>query len=347
GVTETIEDRQGEVKLYYSIYKGERTPSGIPRNRENYLQHLNSVIEQVTKSNEGYKKLMLTNKSIANEVGFENLFSIFNRRYTDVKDELEKDLGRLQLLDLAELSKAYSSKNFNYVIKELKKAGFITSSIEHKKKIRTILDGILVADHGAIKLLELAFENKLLKRSDSYKSYIDRKDVFLREIEKDEFYPKFKECYESGQNTFLRMAKEENDLNEKVFNEYEKLYKKEQFYNDLFSNKIKFIEIMNYFSYLNEDTEYITMHKTKGSGIKNVMVILDEYFWYQKYKFKMIFDSTESDLERKLYNQKLFYVACSRAINNLICVKVISSEEEDDLLGYFTNHNEITLVNNN
>ena len=328
GVTETIEDRQGEVKLYYSIYHGERTASGNPKNKDEYLQQLNFVLEQVSRYNEGFKKLMLTNKSIANEVGFEKLYSVFNKRYADVKDEIEKDLGRLQLLDLAELSKAYSSKNFNYVITELKKAGFIVSSIEDKKKISSTLDRILVAEHGAIELVELAFKNKLLKKSDAYSSYINRKDAFLSEIEKDEFYPTFKELYDGGNNTFPRMAKEDDSLNLEVFNNYERLFKKERFYNDLFSDKIKFNEIMNYFSYLNEETDYITMHKTKGSGIKNVMVVLDEFFWTQKYKFKMIFDPNEPDVKKKLYNRKLFYVACSRAIDNLICIRIIAPEEK-------------------
>ena len=75
------------------------------------------------------------------------------------------------------------------------------------------------------------------------------------------------------------------DLENEKFNDYEKLYKKERFYLELFSEKIKFSEIYKYFDYLNEATEYITMHKTKGSGIKDVLTFLDEYFW-NKYNFK-------------------------------------------------------------
>ena len=346
GAVETIANRQGEVKLYYSIYDGDRTASGNPRNKDEYLLHLNSVIKQVDSGNEGFKKLMLTNKSIANEVGFENLYGVFNDRYADVKEEIEKDLGRLQLLDLAELSKAYSAKDFNFVITELKKAGFQVTTIEDKKKISSILDEIVVTEQGAMELLELAFESKLLKKSDSYSSYIDRKEVFLSDIKKDKFYPTFKAQYDSGQNTFARMVKEVEGLNEEVFKEYERLLKKERFYNDLFSSKIKFKEIINYVSYLNEEKAYITMHKTKGSGIANVIVVLDEYFWYQKFKFKTIFDSSEVDTAKRLYNQKLFYVACSRAIDNLICIRIIAPEEKDDLLKYFANHEEVTFANN-
>jgi DNA helicase-2/ATP-dependent DNA helicase PcrA len=343
GEVETKLDRQGAVKLYYSIYDGSRTASGNPQNKEEYLQHLNSVIKHVDDNNNGYKKLMLTNKSIASEVGFENLYNVFNDRYVDVKEEIEKDLTRLQLLDLAELSKAYSTKDYNFIITELKKAGFLITTIEDKKKISSILDKIVASEHGAIELLELAFENRLLKKSDSYSSYIDRKDSFLTDIKDDEFYPTFKSYYEGGQNTFTKMAKEVDGLNEEVFKEFQRLYKKERFYNDLFSSKIKFKEILNYFSYLNEETNYITMHKTKGSGIENVMVVLDEYFWYQKYKFKTIFDESEINTSKRLYNQKLFYVACSRAIDNLICIRLIAPDEKDDLLGYFSNHEEIKI----
>ena len=343
GIEETIEDRQGEVKLYYSIYNGERTASGNPSDKEAYIKHLNCLIEKVEENHPNFKKLMLTNKSIAREVGFENLYNVFNDRYSDVKEEIEKDLTRLQFLDLAELSKAYNKKNYNFVITELKKAGFLITVIADKKKISDILDSILTSEQGAIEVLNHAFENRLLKQSDSYCSYIDRKDAFLCDIKKDNFYITFKSKYESEKNTFTRMKSEIEDLNEEVFKKYQRFYKKEKFYNDLFSNKIKFKEIINYFSYLNEDTDYITMHKTKGSGIKNVIVVLEEYFW-PKYKFKTIFDSGETDLEKKLYNQKLFYVASSRSIDNLVCIKVIAPDEKDDLIGFFSNHEEMDIV---
>lgn len=343
GEIETKLDRQGTVKLYYSIYDGSRTASGNPQNKEEYLQHLNSVIKYVDDNNNGYKKLMLTNKSIASEVGFENLYNVFNDRYVDVKEEIEKDLTRLQLLDLAELSKAYSTKDYNFIITKLKKAGFLITTIEDKKKISSILDKIVASEHGAIELLELAFENRLLKKSDSYSSYIDRKDSFLTDIKGDEFYPTFKSYYKDGYNTFTKMTKKVDGLNEGVFKEFQRLYKKEIFYNDLFSSKIKFKEILNYFSYLNEETNYITMHKTKGSGIENVMVVLDEYFWYQKYKFKTIFDESEIDSPKRLYNQKLFYVACSRTIDNLICIRLIAPDEKDNLLSFFSTHEEIVI----
>ncbi len=342
GIEELLNDRQGIVKLYYSIYKGERTAGGTPKNKEEYLTKLNLLIKEVESKNTEYKKLMLTNKSISEKVGFENLYDIFNDRYTDVKEEIEKDLNRLQLLDLAELSKAFNSKDYNFVIKELKKANFKITTVKDKNKVSKILDKITNSKQGAIEVLKLALESKLIQKSESYSSYINRKDVFLKEIKEDKFYNAFKAHFESDKKTFVKMQKEIAELTEELFKENLRLYKKEKFYIDLFSNKIKFQEILNYYAYLNEETDYITMHKTKGTGINNVMVILEEYFWY-KYKFKTIFDSKESDLVKKTFNQKLFYVASSRTVNNLICIRMIEESDEFELLSFFDDTEKVII----
>lgn len=74
------------------------------------------------------------------------------------------------------------------------------------------------------------------------------------------------------------------------------------------------------------------MHKTKGSSIENVIVVLDEYFW-REYDFeKLIRNEKSSTLEN---TRKLFYVACSRAKKNLVIVRLIRPEEEEELLRYF------------
>ena len=83
------------------------------------------------------------------------------------------------------------------------------------------------------------------------------------------------------------------------------------------------------------------MHKTKGSGIDNVLVVLDEYFW-NEYKFRDIY-SGNADNDKKWKNQKLFYVACSRAKINLKIVRLVSGEDEkSELEGFFCNITEIT-----
>ena len=78
------------------------------------------------------------------------------------------------------------------------------------------------------------------------------------------------------------------------------------------------------------------MHKTKGGEKENILVVLEEYFW-RAYDFKSVFSENE-DLEKKKKNQKLVYVACSRAKTNLRCVRVVSNEdEENEITQYFDN----------
>lgn len=84
------------------------------------------------------------------------------------------------------------------------------------------------------------------------------------------------------------------------------------------------------------------MHKTKGSGIENVSVILDEYFW-SEYDFKLIF---EKDTKNKKYEKslKLFYVACSRAKTNLIIIRLVSTEEEPKIKSYFSDFKKVEIT---
>lgn len=343
GAHESLGDRQGTVKLYYSIYNDKKPHSMSPNvEKENYSSVLLNLLRQVEKVNPGYKKLMLTNKSISAEVGFKNLYNIFNARYSDVKEEIEKDLIRLQLIDLVELCMAYKQKNYNFIITELKKSGFILKSIHDKLKIKKQFDEIISSDLSAIGALDFAFKNNLLKQSESYLGFISRKDQFLKDIAIDIEFQSFKNLYRDGKNTFKRMKESKPDLTNEYFDEQSKLLLKETFYLDLFSTKVQFQEIIKYYQYLNEETDYITMHKTKGSGIENVLVVLDEYFW-SKYDFKTLFYSDEADRVKKNKTQKLFYVACSRAIKNLICVRLISSEEEKQIKGFFDNYELINI----
>lgn len=336
---ESQEDRQGIVKLYYSIIDNKPRLGNSDEDKNAYIEKLNGLIKIVESKYESinFKKLMLTNKSIAKELNFEKLYKIFDDRYRDVKEEIEKCLSRLQILDLVELYHRYQNKEYNFILTKIKKSGFEINTISDKQKVGELLSDIS-KDKKIFELLNFAFENKLLLKSDSYTNYIKHKDLFLRNLREDSSYLEFKGLYIQGGNTQPRMKKAGLELENEVFNEKQKLLKKEQFYEELFSDRVSFKEVINYFSYLEEEEEYITMHKTKGSSIENVLVVLDEYFW-SKYNFKVLFEDEQS--ENKTHNLKLFYVACSRAIKNLICVKLITSEEEENLKDSFPNNEKI------
>lgn len=78
---------------------------------------------------------------------------------------------------------------------------------------------------------------------------------------------------------------------------------------------IRFSEFQLLYKYLEGKTPFSTQHKTKGTEFDNVLVILDNGGW-NKYNFENMFlnTGTESVLHR---TQKIFYVCCTRAKENL------------------------------
>ena len=80
---------------------------------------------------------------------------------------------------------------------------------------------------------------------------------------------------------------------------------------------VKFQEFQKLFYYLEGFTPFSTQHKTKGTEFDNVFVILDNGKW-NDYNFEYLFTNRtdkQSVLER---TQKIFYVCCTRAKENLV-----------------------------
>lgn len=84
--------------------------------------------------------------------------------------------------------------------------------------------------------------------------------------------------------------------------------------------KIKILpasQILAYFQYYNDFSPYSTQHGIKGAEFENVLVIMDNGRW-NNYNFKYYFEKTsgkEKIIER---TERIFYVSCSRAMNNLV-----------------------------
>ncbi|WP_158963188.1 UvrD-helicase domain-containing protein [Myroides fluvii] len=88
---------------------------------------------------------------------------------------------------------------------------------------------------------------------------------------------------------------------------------KEYLYNRV--KDVKFSEFQKLYEYLEGQTPFSTQHKTKGAEFDNVLVILDNGGW-NNYNFGNLFLETGSAtvLDR---TQKIFYVCCTRAKENL------------------------------
>ncbi len=89
--------------------------------------------------------------------------------------------------------------------------------------------------------------------------------------------------------------------------------KNEYLYNRV--KEVQYSEFQKLYDYLEGKTPFSTQHKTKGTEFDNVLVILDNGGW-NKYNFENMFPNagTASVLER---TQKIFYVCCTRAKENL------------------------------
>ena len=330
GAIETEESRHGFAKVLYSICEQKPTSHSSEEEKIVYQSKIDTLINKAKEYCSTAKILMLTNKAIAEKNHFKNLYRVFDDRYADVGDHMEKDLSSIQVLEFCDVCNAYLSGEYNALIKSIQSNGYVVHSLSDKKKINDVMSSIITNRNLSMwQAIELAAANKLIKLSDSCINKIERERSFVEQYNKDEFYKKFKELYLAGNNTYNKIKDMVDITSEDVFDEWKYIYKRERFINELLSPDLKFIEALNYSKYLAEETEYITMHKTKGSSIQNVIVVMDEFFW-NEYKFSSLY-SPESDTnaDRVINSTKLIYVACSRAISGLVCVKVITKDEEE------------------
>ena len=90
---------------------------------------------------------------------------------------------------------------------------------------------------------------------------------------------------------------------------------------------IRFEVFQNLYDYLEGRRPFSTQHKIKGLEYENVLVVLDNGGW-NKYNFEYIFDdtivSTLTPAKKNTYSkikqrtEKLLYVCCTRAKDNLV-----------------------------
>ena len=330
GEIETKESRHGFAKVLYSICDQKPNVRSSEEEKTAYQSIIDALIIKAKEYCTTAKILMLTNKAIAEKNHFKKLYKVFDDRYSDVGDHMEKYLSSIQVLEFCDICNAYLRGEYNALIKSIRSNGYAIRSLSDKKTISDLMASIVANQNLSMwQAIELAAEKKLIKLSDSCINKIERERAFVEQYSNDEFYQKFKALYLSGNNTYNRIKDMIDIPSEDVFDDWKAIYKRECFINELLSPDLKFIEALNYSKYLAEETEYITMHKTKGSSIQNVIVVMDEFFW-NEYKFSSLY-SPESDTnaDRVINSKKLIYVACSRAISGLVCVKVLTSDEVD------------------
>lgn len=173
---------------------------------------------------------------------------------------------------------------------------------------------------------------EFLKETD-YKEYLKINKLVFNIEQKQTLKKNIEELVNVGDKTIEDIIDEAHDkgICLKTYNLLKFQTEKEYAYNRI--KKVKFSEFQNVYNYLEGLTPYSTQHKVKGDEFNNVLVILDNGNW-NKYNFEYLFDSLnqeknlivgKSKTKYKLESfyrtlprtQKIFYVCCTRAKENL------------------------------
>ncbi len=343
GSYETEGDRHGIVKVLYSVVESRPTARSAPEEKERFQAVIDYLITEAQKIVNNPKVLILTNKAIAEKNNFKQLYKVFDDRYVDVSDRIENYLRSIQALDVSDLCRLYLKENYNELIELVRKGGYIIHNISDKKRLHDIMKSMIDSSNFSIQeIIEVAISHKLIKRTETYSNISARNADFINHLESDKLYQEFKILYLGGFNTYSRIKDKNIVSSEEEFDYYESQWKRERFILELFSSNLKFSEVLNYSKYLDEETDYITMHRTKGTSINSVVVVMEEYFWNQ-YDFSLLYRSDEQKTEKRINSQKLIYVACSRAKNNLVCVRLLTNNEVESFKQIFPQAIEIPI----
>lgn len=355
GTLESVESREGSAVFYYAIAPTIENTGDEKVDKKNHKQAVedarDALVKKAVQLNPVYVQLKLTNKSIAQDIGFERLYNIFASRYVDPRDRMKKTLDRLQFGEVAELIGLHQSvsgdkRAYNRLISKLQKQNRFIRSVKDKKVLESLLMSLGSMDQGAYATILFAMNQGLIKCSDSHKTLLERYWIARDRLDQDGFLKEFERLQVEGANTLPRMKKALPDsdskfLDQKTLDErFEEMARdllEKKFLEAFFSCDLTFSEVIAFYNYEDEDSDalFTTMHKTKGTGIDDVMVVLHEYGWLQKYNFKSCFSGMPPVTQKETSTRKLLYVACSRTIKNLVCVRLVRDKIEADKIGNF------------
>ncbi len=316
------------------------------------------------------KILNLTQNLIAKKAGFENLMEIYNR---DRIIEFKKNLK--EYIKENNISTNFSENTFGEVIEQLDffpRGGVIQNFINEntdlynfaKNQNYELFSKIYLGSEQLIDdkkqnkdeeskkgskrcdLIKHLFKiqnNISLYKNRDYNEFIRKTDYQIDSIEdKRALKNQIEELSEVEEKTIKEIIEKADEYGickkDDKINTF--IEEKEYVFNRV--KQIKFSEFQNLYNYLEGYTPFSTQHKTKGSEFDNVLVILDNGRWWN-YNFKKLFIGGNSESVESR-TQKIFYVCCTRAKENLAVffhnpsTAVIEKAEE-----WFGEHNVIKI----
>ena len=272
------------------------------------------------------KILVLANSRVAQRAGFGNLYSIFSRRFGQSTKErlldrnhhlvtffvgsIDKKTSQERRIGLEHLIGFWNDGNQNEAIRFIKKNGTILNDEfkhSHKKQISGFLETLSLnrQDWKIKEVYEFASSKGLLS-SKKLTEFIERLSIAPEDLTEEE---------------------KERQTRDKM------LY-------DSFMD-LSYTELLKFWEHVQNNTVFSTKHGTKGEEYRNVLSVIDDTEWVQQYNFKNFFNDSEETSERKLRTRNLFYVECSRAIENLIvlCLSDLDATAMTNVKKWFGNDN--------
>lgn len=244
------------------------------------------VINRLTKDKDGKELKSINPTSTMNEFIKSNEFlydTALNYNYTAF---LKIHVDKNQLIDDKKQDEDYESK----------KGSQRDNLIRHLYKLQT-----------NISLYTKAQYSEFIRITD-YKQIrtIEDKITLKKNIES---------LIEVGNKTIEEVINNANEKRICLIDDKLKAFQKEKAYIYNRVKDVKYEEFQKLYDFLEGKTPFSTQHKTKGAEFNNVLVILDNGKW-NNYNFEGLFSNNikGSVLER---TQKIFYVCCTRAKENL------------------------------
>jgi DNA helicase-2/ATP-dependent DNA helicase PcrA len=290
------------------------------------------------------KELNLTHNLIADKAGFRTLMDIYDtERILELKAKVTKKIREenIVVLETASFGDVIDQLNMLPIGKNTVIDKFIESNPELYAKARAYPFAVfrkIYADKDQLlddKKQDVDDENKksskrdalirhLFKIQDNISLYTNKQfNEFLRVTDfsvskvadKEAIKKSIEELISVGDKTIEEIIVLADQKGICLIDDTLNRFKTESEYLYDRVKKVQFTEFQKLYDYLEGKTPFSTQHKTKGAEFNNVFIILDNGKW-NKYNFEYLFleSGTASVLER---TQKIFYVCCTRAKENL------------------------------
>ncbi len=323
-IPEEIEEIEGSVKFINCANYQEQTKGQKITDYENFLTPIKNdnydyIFHELSESGWNFgpgsqdKILIIANSRVADRGGFRNLYGAFSKRYgQSANDMLLKRESNLISLFVGSMDKKtsterktgvehlmtfYENKDYGHLSSLLSSNGVQSVNLKRHGDKEFIVNKleeleVLRLEKTVKHVYEFVIENKLATKSKGLQRFIEKMNASIEGLNDDE------------------KGKVERDIS---------------LFNTVMA--VPYSEVINFFKHTQNENVFSTKHGTKGEEYRNVLVVIDDTNWKQKYNFEHYFDKTEERPDRMERTKNLFYVSCSRTKENLVVLALSKMEK--------------------